>query len=119
MKSVADAALPAGTVTWIGPAPAPIGTVAVICVSESTVNVVAGVDPKATAVAPEKPEPVMTTVSPTVPDVGSNEATCRVVTRRRHPPSIEPPPVLGKSSNAYSDHVPFGSVPLKTESVAP
>ena len=47
-------------ITWIAPVVAPVGTVAVICVSEFTVNV-AAIPAKVTAVAPVKPLPVMVT----------------------------------------------------------
>jgi hypothetical protein len=43
--------VPAGTITWIWPVPAPAGAMAVIRVSESTVNVAAGVAPNLTEVA--------------------------------------------------------------------
>ncbi len=48
------------------------GEVAVIWVSETTVKLVAAVAPKATAVAPVKPVPVMVTVVPPAvgPEVG-------------------------------------------------
>ena len=55
------------TVTSTAPA-VPGGEAAVICVSESTVNDVAAVEPKCTAVAPVNPEPVSVTVVP--PAVG-------------------------------------------------
>lgn len=51
------------TVIWIVPAVSG-GAVAVICVSESTVNDVATVVPNLTAVAPVKPLPVMPTIAP-------------------------------------------------------
>src|SRR6266568_4179458 len=59
-------------VTEIGPLTAPFGTVAVICVSEATVNG-AEVPLKATAVAPVKLLPVMVTDVPTGPVVGVND----------------------------------------------
>ena len=52
--------VPAGVVTATGPVVAPVGTVAVIWVSEVTVNV-AVVPLNFTAVAPVKPLPVMVT----------------------------------------------------------
>jgi hypothetical protein len=66
--------VPAGVVTAIGPVVAPAGTVAVIWVSEFTVNV-ADVPLNFTAVAPVKPEPVMVTDVPDEPEVGVNEET--------------------------------------------
>ena len=58
------ALVPAGlvTVTWTIPEPA--GGVAVIWVAESTINVVAGLAPNVTAVAPLKLVPVIVTVIP-------------------------------------------------------
>jgi hypothetical protein len=70
-------AVPSESVTAIGPVVAPAGTVAVICVSELTVNVVAAVPPNVTADtalgASWKAEPVMMTCVPTGPHVGANE----------------------------------------------
>jgi hypothetical protein len=64
----------AGVVTWIGPVVAPVGTVAVICVAELTVFVVAAVVLNVTTVAPQKFVPVMITlVDPAVPAVGLND----------------------------------------------
>ena len=56
--------VPAGVVTATGPVVAPAGTVAVIWVSEVTVNVAAVVPLNFTAVAPVKPLPVMVTEAP-------------------------------------------------------
>ena len=75
--TVNDAVLvpvPAGVVTATGPVVAPAGTVAVIWVSEVTVNV-AVVPLNFTAVAPVKPLPVMVTGVPDGPEVGVNEKT--------------------------------------------
>lgn len=55
--------------TRIGPLVAPVGTVAVICVAESTVNC-ASVLLNLTEVAPVKPSPVIVTCVPTPPEVG-------------------------------------------------
>lgn len=65
-------ALPPGVVTVIGPLAAPLGTVAVICVSEFTANV-AAVPLKVTDVAPVNPVPVIVTLSPVAPLVGVKE----------------------------------------------
>jgi hypothetical protein len=65
--------VPAGVLTATGPSVAPLGTVAVIVVSETTVNWVVIVPlncVKRTAVAPVKPVPVMVTEAPTGPDEG-------------------------------------------------
>ncbi len=63
---------PAGVVTLIGPVVAPAGTVAVILVDLTTLNV-AAVPLKVTPVAPVKLVPVIVTVVPTGPKVGENE----------------------------------------------
>jgi hypothetical protein len=62
--------VPPGVVTPILPVWAPTGTVAVICVSEFTVKLVAFTPPKVTLVAPVKLIPVITTDAPTCPLVG-------------------------------------------------
>ena len=59
-------------VTVILPVVAPVGTVAVICVSEFTTNVVAAVLLNLTALAPQKPVPVIVVVDPTAPLAGAN-----------------------------------------------
>jgi hypothetical protein len=58
-------AVPEGVVTVMGPLVAPVGTVAVICVPELTVNDDAAVPLNATPVAPVKPVPVIVTDVPT------------------------------------------------------
>ncbi len=57
--------------------PVPAGDVAVIEVAELTVNPVAAVAPKVTAVTLEKPVPVMVTLAPPLagPVVGAIELT--------------------------------------------
>jgi hypothetical protein len=65
-------ASPSGVTTLIRPVVAPAGTVAVILVSESTVNA-AGVPANFTFVAPVKPEPLIVTDVPTGPLVGEND----------------------------------------------
>ena len=60
-------------VTLIFPVVAPVGTVALICVSELTVNVVAAVPLKLTPLAPVKPVPVSVTLVPIGPLAGVNE----------------------------------------------
>jgi hypothetical protein len=64
-------AVPPEVVTVIKPLVAPDGTVAVICVSESTVNK-ADVPLNVTEVAPVKAVPVIVTDVPTSPIVGVN-----------------------------------------------
>jgi hypothetical protein len=66
---------PPGAVTVITPVVAPAGTVAVILVLEFTVNVVAAVPLKLTAVLPVKPLPLIVTDVPTGPLAGENEVT--------------------------------------------
>src|SRR5438132_818934 len=61
LKFVGLAAMPPGATTTTGPLVAAIGTVAVICVSASTVKAEAGTPLNVTAVAPVKFVPVMTT----------------------------------------------------------
>jgi hypothetical protein len=61
-----------GTETWSGPLVAPDGTVAVIWLDEFTVND-AGVVLNITEFAPQKFRPVMTTLAPTAPLVGTND----------------------------------------------
>jgi hypothetical protein len=63
-------AVPELVVTAIGPVTAFVGTVAVICVGELTVKVVAATPPNVTDVAPVNAPPVMVTTVPTFPLVG-------------------------------------------------
>jgi hypothetical protein len=70
VKLVALIVVPSALVTLIGPVVAFNGTVAVICVSISTLNVVAFVPLKATADVVVKSMPVITTIVPTGPLVG-------------------------------------------------
>src|SRR3989442_1019788 len=72
VKLVALVAVPPGVVTLIAPLVAPLGTVAVICVSEFTVKEAAA-PLNATAVAPVKCEPLIVTPAPTGPLAGLNE----------------------------------------------
>ena len=65
VKLVALVADPPAVFTCILPVLAPVGTVAVICVSESTVKVMAFTPPNDTLVAPVKLVPVITTAVPT------------------------------------------------------
>ena len=57
VKLLDEVAVPPGVVTAIGPVVAPLGTVAVICESDPTVNDPAWVPLKPTADAPVKPLP--------------------------------------------------------------
>ena len=70
------AEVPSGVVTVMSTVPVPGGEVAVIEVAESAV-MVAGIDPKSTAEALAKSEPLMTTLVPPagVPVLGSTPVT--------------------------------------------
>lgn len=70
--------VPPGVVTLIRPVCAPVGTVAVIWVSEFTVKVVALTPPNVTLVAPVRLLPVIVTTVPTLPLVGENFETTGV-----------------------------------------
>ena len=72
MKSPELVAVPAGVVTLIFPVVAPVGTVVLICVLDTTVNV-AAVPLNFTLVAPVKLVPVTVTAVPTGPLVGAND----------------------------------------------
>jgi hypothetical protein len=72
-NSAAALDVPAAFVNSITPVDAPAGTVAVITLSEETVNRLAGVPPKLTSVTPVKPEPRSSTEAPIGPSVGSKE----------------------------------------------
>src|SRR3954471_16763230 len=81
MVKVPLLAVPPGEVMVTGPVVAPLGTVAVICVSLSTENVTALVPLKPTAVVPVKALPLMTTEVPIGPLVGLKEAMFGVPAR--------------------------------------
>src|SRR5262249_10585992 len=66
--------VPAGVVTEIGPVVAPAATIAVIVESESTLNAEAAVPLNATAVAPVKPWPLITTAVPGGQPLGVKDA---------------------------------------------
>lgn len=67
--------VPLRVVTVTCTEPAPAGAVTVSCVSDRTVNEVAAVAPKRTAVAPVKPVPVTVTTVPAAPEAGESELT--------------------------------------------
>ena len=75
VKLAADVAEPKELVSVIGPLVAPLGTLALNCVSEMAHIVVAGVPLKLTPVVPVKFVPVRVTVQPVDPLVGENELT--------------------------------------------
>ena len=70
LKLVALDPVPPEVVTLILPVTAPVGTVAVICVSETTENDVALTPPNVTLVVPFKLFPVIVTSVPTGPLAG-------------------------------------------------
>src|SRR5579871_1788797 len=78
VKLVLLEAVPPGVVTVIFPVTAPVGTVAVIWVSEFTVKLVAATPPNVTFVACVRLTPVMVTGVPTAPEVGLKVLTCGV-----------------------------------------
>jgi hypothetical protein len=71
-KRLVLVAVPTGVVTRIGPEVAPAGTIALICVPESTLKL-AAVPLIETAVAPVKPDPATVTFVPTGPLGGLKE----------------------------------------------
>jgi hypothetical protein len=73
VKFEVEVAVPPGVVTAIGPVPAPLGTVAVICVADDTLNADAGVPANETEVAPLRPLPEIVTLVPTGPLDGLKE----------------------------------------------
>ena len=73
VNEFAEVAVPPGVVTAIFPLVVPLATVAVICVPLFTVNV-AAFPLNATAVAPVKFVPVITTAVPAMPDAGAKLA---------------------------------------------
>jgi len=74
-KLAALVAAPPGAVTETVPLVAPAGTVAVICVAESTVKPAAVTPLKRIAVAPARPVPVSVTLVPAGPEAGVNPVT--------------------------------------------
>ena len=78
VKAVALVAVPPGVVTAIFPVTAPVGTVAVTCVSEFTVGAIASTPPKVTFVVCARLTPVMVTTVPTGPLGGVKLVICGV-----------------------------------------
>jgi hypothetical protein len=72
---------PAGVVTVTSTTPLPAGATALIHVAEVTVKLLAAAPPKATAVAPVKPVPLIVTVVPPAagPPVGLSPVTVGAV----------------------------------------
>jgi hypothetical protein len=73
VKAIVLVPVPPLVVTAIGPVAAPLGTVALIAVSEATENVVAIIPLKVILLAPVKPVPTIDTLVPTAPLVGMND----------------------------------------------
>jgi hypothetical protein len=73
VKAVVLVPVPPPVVTLMGPVVAPLGTVALIEVSDATENVAADTPLKVTLLAPVKPVPTIDTVVPTAPLVGVND----------------------------------------------
>jgi len=92
VKLVVLVPLPPGPVTVIGPVVAPVGTVAVIWVSEFTVNV-ADLPLNLTAVAPVNPLPEMITWVPTGPWVGLKPVMAGVTVKLVVLVAVPPGPV--------------------------
>ena len=82
--------IPAAVVTETTP-DAPDATVALILVALTTVNVVAAVPPKLTAVAPVKFVPVRVTICPVFPDVGVKELIVGTVLIKVKPANVPEP----------------------------
>jgi hypothetical protein len=74
VKFAALVAVPPAVVTEIFPATAPLGTVALICVADCTLNNADRL-PNLTELAPLKLVPVIVTELPVIPDAGENELT--------------------------------------------
>lgn len=94
VKLPVDVAVPHAVVTWMGPEVAPLGTVAVISLAETTVKEAAAVPLKATEVTPVKLVPVRETTVPAHPLVGEKEVipgatTAKFVTEMAVPHGLE------------------------------
>jgi hypothetical protein len=100
LKLEADVAVPPEVVTAIGPLVAPLGTVAVICELESTVNV-ADVPLNVTAEAPMKLEPTIVTLVPTLPLVGVKSPIVGATTAPEQPGSVNDPIRVSQLSSAF------------------
>ena len=122
--------VPSAVFTLIQPVSAPPGTVAVICVSDTTVKLV-GTRKKVTAVAPVKFVPVIVTVVPIVPLVGVNElmwgVTVKPDTDTAEPiefvsvigPLVAPLGTLALNCVSEIPHIIVAGVPLKLTPVVP
>jgi hypothetical protein len=110
--------VPPGAVTLIGPVVAVAGTVAVICVAEFTVNVVAAALLNVTAVAPVKFVPVIVTDVPASPDVGVNDVIVgQVVLATVKPAKVSVPSAFVTSTAPLVVPVPTTAVIEVPESI--
>ncbi|MDH6710457.1 hypothetical protein P3T27_007207, partial [Kitasatospora sp. MAA19] len=102
--------VPPGVVTVTSTEPEPAGTVAVICVADTTVNDVAATAPNRTAVAPVNPLPVSVTTDPAAPDAGLTEASTGAATVYVNAtPLLVPPGVVTVTS---TEPEPAGTVAM-------
>ena len=134
MNGLALVPVPLLVVTLTRPEVALPGTVAVIWMSLSTVNVVAEVPLNFTALAPVKPVPLITTLAPVKPAVGVKlvtvgaAATVKLVALVAWPPgvftTIGPDPVVALATvtlicTAVFESMLCTAVPLTVTEVAP
>jgi hypothetical protein len=106
--------VPAGVVTATGPVVAPVGTVAVMLESETTLNV-AAVPLKPTAVAPVKALPVIVTVVPAGPEEGESDETVGRGAVTVNDPELVPVPA-GVVTATGPVVAPLGTVAVMLES---
>jgi hypothetical protein len=123
-------AVPSAVFTLIQPLSAPPGTVAVICVSDTTVKL-AGTRKKVAPVAPVKFVPVIVTVVPIVPLDGVNKLMCGVTVKlavdTAEPkelvsvtgPLVAPLGTLALNCVSEIAHIVVAGVPLKLTPVVP
>ena len=103
-------AVPPGVVTDIGAVIAPAGTVAVICVFETTVNAAAFVVPNLTAVVQSKPVPLIVTTVPTGPEAGEKPVIVGGGITVKLPELVAVPP--GVMTDICPELAPAGTVAL-------
>ena len=108
VKTAELVAVPPGVVTAMFPVTAPVGTVAVTCVSEFTVKVVAATPPKVTLLVPVRPVPVITTTAPGGPLVGLNPDTVGPTTTVKTAELVAVPP--GVVTTIFPVIAPVGTV---------
>jgi len=126
LKLLPPQAAPSAVFTLIQPLSAPPGTVAVICVSDTTVKL-AGTRKKVTAVAPVKFVPVIVTVVPIVPLAGVKELMCGVTVKLAAAkevvsvigPLVAPLGTLALNCVSETSHIVVAGVPLKLTPVVP